>query len=325
MNQRTANRNIASQKPKLQSVAQANMLAELYWFIQVIEAGSFSVAAERTGVAKSNLSRRLMQLEQRLNVQLLNRNTRLFALTTVGEQIYRHALEMLSACQAAQSAAQDAVGEPSGLIQLAAPSALSDWLLERLASFRESYPAVSFALTAKDSLMDLATQRLDLSLSLDEAPKDSPMIVARPLAQLHTVIVGSPRLLGRIGTPQRLDTLDDHWLLALGSPHALRPWQLSSGARVIHTPAFSAQNLQALRDAAKAGLGLACLPLAACTKELRNGSLLIVDLEEKPLPSVLYALTTPHKSISPATRALIQFIRDDVDTQPPEGVSSMLR
>lgn len=321
MNQRTSVRNTASQKPQPQSVAQANMLVELYWFIQVIEAGSFSVAAERTGVAKSNLSRRLMQLEQRLNVQLLNRNTRLFALTTVGAQIYRHALDMLGACQAAQHAAQDAVGVPNGLIQLAAPSALSDWLLERLASFRENHPAVTFALTAKDGQMDLATQRLDLSLSLDEAPKDSPMIVARPLAQLHTVIVGSPRLLERIGGPTRLEALEDHWLLALGSPQALRPWRLSTGARRVHAPAFSAQNLQALREAAKAGLGLACLPLATCTKELLDGSLRIADLQVRPLPSVLYALTTPHKSISPATRALIQFIRDDVESRAPEGVS----
>lgn len=89
MNDRLHGSNTTYQKQQLQTNMAARMLGDLYWFVQVVEAGSFSGAADRTGVAKSSLSRRIAQLERALNVQLLNRNTRLFAMTTIGEQIYQ--------------------------------------------------------------------------------------------------------------------------------------------------------------------------------------------------------------------------------------------
>lgn len=299
------------------------MLTELYWFVQVIEAGSFSAAAERTGVAKSNLSRRLIQLEGRLNVQLLNRSTRLFALTGVGEQVYRHALDMLAASQAAQDSAEAAVGRPSGLVRLSAPSVLAGWLMALLARFSSVYPQVSFSLSTQDAQIDLASQRLDLSLSLDTVPRNSTVIVARALARLPRVIVASPDVLSRMGKTKRLGDVDDSQLMTLGSPQALQPWPLIEGNRVIHTPAFCAQSLLSLKQAAKAGLGLACLPLSICTDELAAGTLQVSDLQDIPLPSTLYALTSPHKGISQTTRLLIQFIRDDLTHQRREGVSSL--
>ena len=80
-------------------MTQTNLLSDLYWFICVVEAGSFSSAADKIGTAKSSLSRRVMQLEQRLGVQLLNRTSRQFTLTTIGEQIYGHALNMMAAAE----------------------------------------------------------------------------------------------------------------------------------------------------------------------------------------------------------------------------------
>lgn len=74
------------------------------------------------GLAKSSLSRHIIQLEKHLNVQLLHRNTRCFSLTTLGEQIYRHALQMLSAAEAVETSVQQARGAPNGLLRLAAPS-----------------------------------------------------------------------------------------------------------------------------------------------------------------------------------------------------------
>jgi len=95
---------------------KSKLLGDLYWFVQVVEAGSFSGAAERSGIAKSSLSRRVAQLEQSLGLQLLNRNTRLFAITGAGERIYRHALEMTAAMEAALQYAEESTSTPNGLM-----------------------------------------------------------------------------------------------------------------------------------------------------------------------------------------------------------------
>lgn len=299
---------------------QANLLSDLYWFTRVVEAGSFSAAAENTGIGKSSLSRRIMQLEQRLDVQLLNRSTRQFTMTTVGEQIYRHALDMLAAAEAATLSAQETLGSPSGLVRLAAPGILADWLLEQLSGFREHYPKVSFALTRADALLELRAQRLDLSLSLGDTPRDSGEIVARPLATLDNVIVGNRALLDRLHHPRDLVAVEDANLLAQGSPHALQPWRLAGRQRTLLTPALSADTLLSLRDAALAGVGLACLPLAACVDQLRSGALLRACPDEHPDATTLYALTPSYRGITHTTRNLLQFLRERLAAEPRQGI-----
>lgn len=299
----------------------ARMLGDLYWYVQVVEAGSFSGAADRTGVAKSSLSRRIAQLERALDVQLLNRNTRLFAMTNIGEQIYRHALDMINSMEAALLCALETNSTASGLIRLAAPSSLSEWTLNTMASFQRSHPKVQFALTLEDGALDMAAQRLDLALSLDEVPTDSSTLVARPLAELSMVIVGTPALLTRLGNPRQLDDVTDQHLLTLGTNTLPRPWKLKTGLREIHQPALLADNTHTLLKAARAGLGLACVPLYACGDDLTSQRLQRACLGEQPCATVLHALTPPHKGITSTARQLIEHMRHRLVSKEREGVS----
>lgn len=299
---------------------QVNLLSDLYWFICVVEAGSFSAAAENTRVAKSSLSRRIMQLEQQLGVQLLNRTTRQFTLTTVGEQIYRNALEMLAAAEAASLNAQETLGTPRGLLRMSAPSALTSWLLGQQSAFHQQYPRVRFSLLQADALVELRPQRLDLSLSLNASPKDSSEIVARPLAKLTNVIVGHPALLKRLGNPKTLAQVDDSALLAIGPAATPQPWSLEHTQRELHNPVLCAEHLLTLREAAKAGLGLACLPLYACQDELTAGSLLQACPQDRPSDTTLYALTPSHRGITQTTRSFLQHLREQLAENPPPGM-----
>ncbi|QLF92700.1 LysR family transcriptional regulator [Pseudomonas sp. ABC1] len=302
--------NAVSQRQQTQATTQANLLGELYWFIRVVEAGSFSAAAEQTGIAKSSLSRRIIQLEKRLELQLLNRNTRSFSMTSLGEQVYRHALEMLAAAEAVETCAQQANGSPSGLLRLSAPDVLSDWLLQQLHSYQLLYPRVSFSLLPQDAQVELASQRLDLSLSLEDAPENSSDIVARKLASLTTVIVGTPSLLESLQHPKTLEAVPGKALLALHGNQ--RPWGQQSKERRLQEPAFTTQNLHLLRKAAKAGLGLARLPLCCCQADLEAGTLALACPQEQPQPLTLYALTPAARGITQAARYLIQHIRTNL-------------
>lgn len=298
---------------------QGNLLSDLYWFTCVVEAGSFSAAADKIGTAKSSLSRRIMHLEQKLGVQLLNRTSRQFTLTTIGEQIYRHALNMMAAAEAATHSAQEALGSPSGLIRMAAPGILLDWLLERQRDFRQTYPQVTYALMQADAQLELRTQRLDLSLSLGNAPLDSSEIVARPLALLRNVIVGTATLLKQLGSPSSSVQLDDNTLLASGGPTP-QAWKIDNGQRDLQRPALCADDLIAVREAAKAGIGLACLPIYACRNELASGSLVLACPEDTPPSTTLYALTSSHRSITQTTRCFLMNLRSNLGSAPPYGI-----
>lgn len=299
------------------------MLSDLYWFTCVIEAGSFSAAASKTGTAKSSLSRRLAQLEQELGVQLINRSSRAFSLTSVGEQVYRHALDMLAAAEAAAHSAQKTLGSPSGTLRLAGPGILSVWLCECLRDFKTQYPQVNYTLMLADGQVELRAQRLDLSLSLGSAPQDSSDIVARPMAHLQNTIVGSPVLVQQLGTPPSTENLTDDVLLTTGTTAAPHAWHFDGRQRAINNPAMCADHCSTLRDAAKAGLGLACLPVYACRDELASGVLIAACPEDQPMPVTLYALTPSYRSTTQTTRYFLEHLRARLSNSEDEGIEAV--
>lgn len=317
---RSSQTNARFHKQQPQAVTQVSLLGDLYWYVRVIEAGGFSAAAEQTGVGKSSLSRRLTQLERQLNVQLLNRSARMCAMTTIGEQVYRHALDMITALDAALRAAQESAEMPRGLLKLAVHSSLAEWTLNMMADFQQSHPQVQFALTLEEGQIDLATQRLDLALTLDNIPDMSSSIVARPLAELEMIIVGAPALLARLGHPTKLSAVPDSALLTSGNPTLPTPWNLANGVRAITHPALVANSTQALLSAARAGLGLAYLPRHTCSTYLATKELLPGCPDETLRCATLFAITPPHKGITFTTRYLIDQIRDSLSTAPQEGI-----
>lgn len=305
------------------AVSHSSTLADLYWYVRIIEAGGFSAAAEQAGVGKSSLSRRIAQLERQLNVQLLNRSARLCAMTTVGEHVYRHALDMISALDAALRAARESVEMPGGLLKLAVPSSLADWALKMMADFQQSHPQVQFALTLEDGQIDLAAQRLDLALTLDNIPNMSSSIVARPLAELEMAIVGTPTLLARLGHPTKLSAVAESALLTSGTPALPAPWNLATTARAIGNPALIVDSTQALLSAARAGLGLAYLTRHACSVYLATNELSPACQSETLRSATLYAITPPHKGITSTTRYLIDQIRDSLRAKPQAGIKAI--
>lgn len=313
----------SSQKPAQRTTLLAANLTDLYWLVHVVEAGSFAAAAQRTGIAKSNLSRRIIQLERRMDVQLLIRKPRALHLTPTGSRIYRHALDMLHAAEAVEDIAMQANGLPRGPLHLCAPGILSQWLYGCLHTFRERYPDVELCLSEADDMIDLTGNQLDLSLSLHEAPFDSPDLVSRPLAALEMVIVGTPEVVDGLGRPRRLSALDDRHLLTTRSATQMRPWLLANGKKILGKAALSARDQHSLLDAARSGLGLACVPLQSCLQDLRTGHLQRTCLDERPISAVLHTLTNPHRSITSATRALIEHLREMLTTQPIAGMAPL--
>lgn len=297
-----------------------NNVSDFYLLVRVIEAGGFTAAAAETGIPRSRLSRRIIELEQRLGVRLLNRSTRSFAMTSTGEQVYRHALSILAAVEAAEGAAREVQGGPSGLIRLAVPSLLQEVIADLLIGFARSQPKVRLALGVHSS-PELSLQRHDLVLYLEGQPPDSADIVAHPLGQVRFVTVANPDLYKRFSQLHHPDELDDRYCLGFGPPHAIRPWLLTNAApRVLREACFSSDSLPLMLDAARRGLGVAHLPLYACAADLASGKLHKLFERHEPTAMPLLALTPPHRAMTPAIRALIQFIRTNLEEQRTQGI-----
>lgn len=284
----------------------AQYFTELYWYACVVDLGSYSAAAEQAGVSNSSLSRRIKQLEERLGVQLLNRNTRKLVMTSVGEEVYRHALAMLSAAHAAELVATDTLAQPAGLMRIAGPGILSDWLMDNLQSFKSRHPLVRYELYLEEDIDSSATQPLDLHLTLQPPPNDSSDLVVHPLGTLKQGLIANPHFIAKLKPITCVSQLVDQYALAYGTSLQPQPWQLQQSTHALTRPALASTNLQALRDAARAGIGVACLPLLACQDDLLRNTLAVISTDDPPAPLTLNALTPSFRGITPATRQLIE-------------------
>src|SRR4051794_8124614 len=96
-------------------------LNDLYFFAAVVDHGGFAAAARALGQPKSSLSRRVSRLEERLGVRLIERSTRRFAVTEVGQAFYRHAKAAVAEAEQAEEVAAQVTGEPRGVVRVSAP------------------------------------------------------------------------------------------------------------------------------------------------------------------------------------------------------------
>ena len=149
-------------------------LEGLYYFTQVVEHGGYARAARALDIPKSRLSRHVAALETKLNVRLVNRSTRRFAVTEVGQEVYRHALAMLAEADAALEAVEFARAEPRGTIRVSCPVAIAQWgLATHLPEFLAKYPGVRLHLHVSNRRVDVLAEGFDLAVRVRSLPSGS--------------------------------------------------------------------------------------------------------------------------------------------------------
>ncbi|KRF01796.1 hypothetical protein ASG87_09795 [Frateuria sp. Soil773] len=298
---------------------QTGQLANLYLLTRVIDAGGFSAAAREMGTTRSLLSRRIIALEQQLGARLLHRDARRFAVTAVGEQVYRQAVLMCEAAQAAVAVAREAQG-PAGLLRVDMPGPLSPLLSGVLAEFADRNPQLRLAASASGGADALLRQRADVALSLGSALPDSGDIVARPLGSARLVMVASPELLQQLDHPRHPDNVEDRHCLGY-TGHGLAPdWQLRGTTPRRRHARLVSDHLPTVLASARAGMGFAQLPMYACHEDLASGRLQLVfeAFEARPLP--LHALTMAGHASGELALGLIRFVREQLARMPALGL-----
>ncbi|VVE01695.1 LysR family transcriptional regulator [Pandoraea pneumonica] len=282
-------------------------------FCAIVDAKSFTAAADVLGMSHSSVSRQLKQTESALCVQLLNRTTRRFALTSAGERYHRHCLDILSRVDAMTNAMSGEREHLQGALRVSVPLAigtleLADWL----PAFQSQYPDVSLTLSCSDQFVDLVAERFDVALRISSAPLADSSLMAKLLTSSDTVLVASPGYLAQRGLPSAPADLANHRLLAplrAGQPNE---WTLTDVAdatqRVTLTGTFTSDAIPALFSATLAGLGIAAFTERTVRTELARGTLVRVLPQYRAGTHHYYALYPRTRHVNPRARAFIDFM-----------------
>ncbi|MGD0492288.1 MAG: LysR family transcriptional regulator [Steroidobacteraceae bacterium] len=287
-------------------------LNELYYFVQVVDHGGFAPAGRALGEPKSKLSRRIALLEERLGVRLIQRSTRHFSVTEIGQNYYAHCKAMLVEADAAQAAVEQTRSEPSGIVRLTCPVAfLHARVSAMLAGFMGQHPNVVIHLEATNRRVDLIAEGIDVAIRVRPLPIEGSDLMMKILAKTGHALVASPdfKRAGSIQVPADLNGLPS---LDLGPPRQEHIWKLSgpdgAQADIRHQPRLVSDDMIALRSAAIAGVGIVNLPLMMVCDEIRAGKLMHVLPGWAPKTHVVHAVYPSKRGLLPSVRALLDYL-----------------
>lgn len=188
-------------------------LKRMVIFSHVVEAGGFSAAAQRLGIAKSAVSKHVSLLESHLGVRLLNRSTRGLSLTDAGEAYYQNCARMVEAAEEARRCTSALQEEPHGTLRVASPASFGvRHVAPLLNAFMARYPALKAELLLDDNVVDMVQQGIDVAIRVGWLPDSS--LRARKLRDARRLVCASPAYLERMGVPKTPDDLAAHdWVI----------------------------------------------------------------------------------------------------------------
>ncbi|WP_024618729.1 LysR substrate-binding domain-containing protein [Pseudomonas kilonensis] len=287
-------------------------LNDLYYFAKVVEAGGFAAAGRLLGIPKSRLSRRIAELEERLDARLLQRTTRQLKLTAVGERYLSHCQAMLLEAEMADEAVASMSSEPRGRLRVSSPVGLAHQFLPVIIeTFLVKYPLVQLDMTLLNRRVDLIGEGIDVALRVRDLGDEDPLLMTRRLRQARLMMVASPAFVeGR-----RIETPDDlKQLPVLGALEADRQVHLrlvsADGQRVELSleARLGIDDFIVRRACTLAGLGFTLLPSMYCEQELQDGTLVELLLGWSSPDGWLQAVYPHRRGMLPAVRAWIDHL-----------------
>jgi DNA-binding transcriptional LysR family regulator len=287
-----------------------NDLNDLYYFAMVVEHSGFAAAERALGIPKSRLSRRISQLETDMGARLLQRSTRRFAVTDVGQSVYRHAQSMMAEAAAAREVVDRLSAEPRGLVRVSVPVGIAQELIPKLLpDFLARYPLVRVQLQVSNRRVDVINEGFDVAIRVRSRLDDDGSLVMRSFGQIQELLVASPKYLDRAGRPREPEDLANHTTLSMSEDEARQRWELQGENGEIK-PRVAGFDFPMLMALAKQGLGVTLLPETICAEAVRAKELEVV-LPQWRLPmGICHAVFASRRGLLPAVRMFIDHLAE---------------
>jgi len=274
---------------------QTDLTPHLDSFVATADEGSFSAAARRLGLTPAAVSKSVARLEAGLGVRLFQRSTRSLSLTTEGEQLYRQVRLPWSEIGDALTDLRQGAGRPAGTLKVSmAPAVGRTYFVPLLDGFLAQYPDIVPDLYFENRQVDLIAEGFDVAIGGGIELTEG--LIARELAQVHSVLVAAPSYLARSPAPEQPEELARHRGLLRRSTISgrLMPWTLrnESGREVVAgaRPVAVLDDPEAIARAAATGMGVALLPMPHALPLLESGELVRVlpDWHAETRPLAIY-------------------------------------
>ena len=287
-------------------------IAAMNAFVRVVEAGSFTKAADTLGVPNPTVTRLIQGLERNLQVKLLHRTTRSVTVTPEGATYYERVLRLLDELGDIESSTRQARGQPAGRVRVEAAAALGTMLIvPALAGFHRAFPELRIELGTGNRRSDLVAEGIDCAIRVGTI--EEPSLVARRIGTFRSMTCATPDFLQSHGTPQAPDDLARLPTVGMLSARTGRPlpFRYGDGAAVqaldlAHQLIVTDTN--ACVAAALAGLGIVQLPSYAVHDAVRGGRLVVL-LPDRPAPAVpIHVLYAPNRYLSAKVRVFIDWV-----------------
>ncbi|WP_409319597.1 LysR family transcriptional regulator [Pseudomonas sp. KCJK9016] len=292
-------------------------------FARVVEAGSFTKAAETLHMSKTTVTQLVQQLETRLRVKLLNRTTRKVNVTEDGAAYYERVIKLLADMDDAETSLPGAAAQPKGRLRVDVPSPLANLILvPALPEFCARYPEIQIDMGVSDRIVDIIDENVDCVVRGGELRDQS--LMARKVADLQLGVYAAPSYLARAGTPKHPRELEDSHHRVVGFlwartgkpvPYALRNELEDLQIKGRHVLAVDDGN--AYLAAGLAGLGVLWLPRYMSRAHEASGDLVPLFEGWRLDPMPLYVAYPPNRHISRKLRVFIDWIAEVMARHAP--------
>ena len=291
-----------------------NKLQAMEVFVQVVDCGGFTRAAENLQLPKATVSTLVQALEQALEVKLLHRTTRHVSVTADGAAYYERCLRILSDVREAEESLSRNRANPSGRLRVDVSSSIAnEIILPALGDFFHRYPDIRLDLSCSDRLVDLIEEGVDCAIRGGNLPDST--LIARRIGAMQFVTCATPGYLARHGRPTHPRDLLEHRCINFFSSKTNKPyeWDFVRGDETINiaAPACLAVNdSTAYMAAALHGLGLVLMPGFVVGPKVDAGELELVltDWSSSPMPiNVVYP---QNRHLSAKVRVFVEWVAD---------------
>lgn len=284
-------------------------------FVEVAKQQGFAPAARVLNLSTSAVSRYVIELEDWMGVQLLQRTTRKLSLTDAGNVYLDRCQRVVAEVNDIQHAASDLAAEPRGPLRITAPVFIAkDFLQDLLPGYLNRCPNVEVELVVVDRFVDLVEERFDLAIRAGEL-KDSTL-VARKLMDVRLMLVAAPTYLEQHGTPQEIADLKKHNCLIDTGPSYANRWPVAEkkNAKAITVQGNARANSgEIIRSLALAGVGITLLPAFFVSKDVHEGRLISFLESKVQFSGGLFAVYPQHRQLSPNVRTFVDYLVGHID------------
>jgi DNA-binding transcriptional LysR family regulator len=292
-------------------------IVSLRLYTRVARLGSFSAAARESGLAQSQVSRMIAELEANLGARLLSRTTRAVVPTEAGLEFLARIEPILAAVDDAENSVRE-TGELRGILRVGMPATMGlRVVIPRLSTFTERHPALHLELLLEDQWQDMVKEAVDIGIRVGKLPDLAG--TARQIGMMRRVLVASPDYLKMNGTPECPGDIENHRVVGGPAGAQVTSWQFERAGEtssVSPSPQISINNTAGALAAAAGGLGIVSTTSWACASEIESGSLVQVLPEWKMAELPVHAYFPMGRTTRMAARIFVDFLTEILASGP---------